>query len=168
MPFWNSNTCWRLHVGAVVRPVPTWLRLEMLFLDFHKLGGCKLWKTEERGRLARWDRGLVFPHAPDMLPPADKLSSYNRKKKLFSENHCFLFYFIELRLFPLNKQTKKAFTFFPELDIAVITHFSHSVFEVLQRVSVPGAGSAHHLLREIKCIYVKSLRLLIHSDPWHQ
>lgn len=36
-------------------------------------------------------------------------------------------------------------TFFPELGVAVVTHFGHPVFEVLEGVSVPGTSTAHHL-----------------------
>lgn len=39
------------------------------------------------------------------------------------------------------------FTSFPELGIAVVTHFGHPVFEVLEWISVPGTSAAHHLLR---------------------
>lgn len=40
------------------------------------------------------------------------------------------------------------FTSFPELSIAVVTHFGHPVFEVFQWVSVSRTGTAHHLHRD--------------------
>lgn len=48
----------------------TWLSDKLPFLLFHKLGGCRLWKTAERGRLARCVRGLELLHGPDTLLPA--------------------------------------------------------------------------------------------------
>lgn len=33
----------------------------------------------------------------------------------------------------------------------MVTHFGYPVFEVLQWVSVPGTGTAHHLLTETEC-----------------
>ncbi len=58
---------------------------------------------------------------------------------------------------------KLRFTSFPELGIAVVTHFSHPVFEVLQRVSVPGTSAAHHLLREIE--YKEGLQTTDRQHP---
>lgn len=43
------------------------------------------------------------------------------------------------------KHQEMRLTSFPELGIAVVTHFGHPVFEVLQWVSVPGTSTAHHL-----------------------
>lgn len=54
------------------------------------------------------------------------------------------------------------FTSFPELGIAVVTHFGHPVFEVLEWVSVPGTSAAHHLLRETEG---KKTVLMEHFSP---
>jgi len=51
-----------------------------------------------------------------------------------------------------HRHRNLGFTSFPELSIAVVTHFGHSIFEVLQRISVSGTSSAHHLLTEKKIV----------------
>lgn len=108
----------------------TWLRDKLLFLLFHKLGGCRLWKTAERGRLARWVRGLELLHGPGTLLPAGRISYYQDGAGRRRETH------------------KEKFTSFPELGKAVVAHFGHPVFEVLEWVSIPRASTAHHLARE--------------------
>lgn len=48
-------------------------------------------------------------------------------------------------------------TSFSELGVAVVTHFGHPVFEVLEWVSIPRASTAHHLLRQARCKNVMTL-----------
>lgn len=123
----------RATVAQLWEVNPTWLRVQVLFLLFHKLGGCRLWKTAERGRLARWVLGLALPHAPDTLPPTRNTKARMRDNQATGTR--------------TSPHRKLNVTSFPELGIAVVTHFGHSVFEVLQRVSVPGTSTANHLTR---------------------
>lgn len=122
----------------------TWV----LFLFFHKLGGCRLWKTADRGRLARWALGLELPHAPDTLPPSDRHTRTGNKTSKWKKHINIFLSTAVPHQWDTSIYRKLRFTSFPELGVAVVTHFGHPVFEVLQWVSVPGTSTAHHLHRD--------------------
>lgn len=48
------------------------------------------------------------------------------------------------------ERTETILTSFPELGIAVVAHFGHPVFEVLEWVSIPRASAAHNLAGEVE------------------